>query len=116
MVCVMVCFCVVLTQYPIVFVVPSLYNLTHFTHLFSLTLLSLPPLSGRITGDVQVVMLDAGIITELEFEDRINFMELFGAIAEKDGRLAGQLMLEKARVNVSGVNVSGVNVSGGDVE
>lgn len=44
-----------------------------------------------------LVMLDAGIVCELTGEDRKNFLDLFHAIVVGDGRLAGQLILERVR-------------------
>ena len=45
----------------------------------------------------ELVFLDAGLTVELSPVNRKNFLELFGAIAEFDGALAGHLMVERCR-------------------
>lgn len=44
-----------------------------------------------------LIMLDAGIVCELNKEDRKNFVDLFYAIVTGDGKQAGQLMIERVR-------------------
>jgi aarF domain-containing kinase len=43
----------------------------------------------------EVVFIDAGLVTELNDENRANFLDLFRAIAEFDGYRAGHLMVER---------------------
>ncbi|KAI9291455.1 ABC1-domain-containing protein [Neoconidiobolus thromboides FSU 785] len=45
----------------------------------------------------QLVFLDAGLVTTLDEQNRINFLDLFKAVAEFDGYKAGQLMVERSR-------------------
>jgi aarF domain-containing kinase len=45
----------------------------------------------------QLVFIDAGLVTELNSRNRRNFLDLFRAIAEFDGYLAGQLMIARSR-------------------
>lgn len=45
--------------------------------------------------DPELVVLDAGLAVELSRSDRRNFIELFHAIAINDGRMAGELMLDR---------------------
>lgn len=47
------------------------------------------------TGGPCLVMLDAGIVCELDEADRKNFIDLFYAIIVGDGKLAGRLMIER---------------------
>ena len=44
-----------------------------------------------------MILLDAGLVTELDAADRRNFLDLFTAVAVGDGRLAAQLMIERSR-------------------
>ena len=44
-----------------------------------------------------MILLDAGLVTELDAVDRRNFLDLFRAVAVGDGRLAAQLMIERSR-------------------
>ncbi|KDN44741.1 ABC1-domain-containing protein [Tilletiaria anomala UBC 951] len=46
----------------------------------------------------ELVFLDAGLTVELSPINRRNFLELFGAVAEFDGALAGRLMVERCRM------------------
>jgi len=78
-------------------------------------------LAGQPTGEpVRILLLDGGIVTEMTKkvgccansrrvpvadafglgQDRINFIDLFGAIVQKDGRECGRLMLSRARLHV----------------
>lgn len=45
----------------------------------------------------EVCYLDTGLVTELNDRDRINFLELFGALTMFDGYKAGELMVERSR-------------------
>lgn len=45
----------------------------------------------------ELVFLDAGLTVELTPVNRRNFLDLFGAVAEFDGALAGHLMVERCR-------------------
>ncbi|KAM9915356.1 hypothetical protein OXX80_014111, partial [Metschnikowia pulcherrima] len=42
----------------------------------------------------EICFLDVGLITELNHDDRINFIDLFKALSEFDGYKAGELMAE----------------------
>ena len=55
----------------------------------------------RATADKQpsLVFLDAGLVVELSERDRLNFLQVFQAVAQKDGRKVGQLMLDQARTH-----------------
>lgn len=44
-----------------------------------------------------LVILDAGIVSELDEGDRKNFVDLFYAIVVGDGKLAGRLMIERVK-------------------
>mmetsp|Transcript_39938 Transcript_39938/g.99972 ORF Transcript_39938/g.99972 Transcript_39938/m.99972 type:complete len:435 (+) Transcript_39938:436-1740(+) len=59
-----------------------------------------PGQHARVRGggdDLRLVLLDAGITTELSDRDKENFVLLFSAIVKGDGREAGRLMLDNAR-------------------
>lgn len=45
----------------------------------------------------EICYLDAGLVTELNEKDRVNFLELFKALAVFDGYRAGELMVERSR-------------------
>lgn len=45
----------------------------------------------------EICFLDVGIVTELNKDDRINFIDLFKALSEFDGYKAGELMIERSR-------------------
>lgn len=45
----------------------------------------------------QICFIDAGLITELNKKNRINFISLFNALARFDGYQAGELMIERSR-------------------
>eukprot|EP00729_Bicosta_minor_P012215 gene12215-23557_t len=51
---------------------------------------------GNILSNIELVFLDAGIVTELKSHDFENFTAVFGAIVRCDGRQAGQLILERS--------------------
>jgi aarF domain-containing kinase len=76
----------------------------------SLPLRYLPPLSWVVQScrwvshkvcpprpRASLVFLDAGLVTTLSTTDRRNFVDLFRAVACKDGGLAARLMLDRAR-------------------
>jgi len=46
---------------------------------------------------LQIIFIDAGLVTELNEGDRMNFIELFSAVAIGNGRRAGELMIERSR-------------------
>ena len=45
----------------------------------------------------QLIFIDAGLVTELNKQNRKNFLDLFTAIASYDGYHAGELMVERCR-------------------
>ncbi|KAJ5273973.1 hypothetical protein N7478_009098 [Penicillium angulare] len=45
----------------------------------------------------QLIFIDTGLVTELNDDNRRNFLDLFRAIAEFDGYKAGHLMVERCR-------------------
>lgn len=47
-------------------------------------------------NDIQLVMLDVGLVTELSPRDRSNFLELFEAVVKGDGRRGADLMIKYA--------------------
>jgi aarF domain-containing kinase len=47
-------------------------------------------------GSPAIVFLDAGIVTELKAADFQNFSDVFRAICKRDGRQAGELILERS--------------------
>lgn len=48
-------------------------------------------------GEERLIFLDAGIVCELDEEDRRNFCDLFHAVVVGEGKRAGSLMVERAR-------------------
>ncbi|KAL0483632.1 hypothetical protein AKO1_011499, partial [Acrasis kona] len=56
-------------------------------------------LVNTISADTspQLVVLDAGLVTKLSSVDRVNFIDLFSAVAAGDGALAATLMVERSR-------------------
>ncbi|OBA22243.1 hypothetical protein METBIDRAFT_31176 [Metschnikowia bicuspidata var. bicuspidata NRRL YB-4993] len=52
----------------------------------------------------EICFLDVGLITELNHDDRINFIDLFKALSEFDGYKAGDLMVERSRTPETVVN------------
>ncbi|KAM9895802.1 hypothetical protein OXX69_010883 [Metschnikowia pulcherrima] len=52
----------------------------------------------------EICFLDVGLITELNHEDRINFIDLFKALSEFDGYKAGELMAERSRTPETVIN------------
>lgn len=49
------------------------------------------------TKDFRLSLIDAGIAVKLTSEDRRDFVELFQAIIDNDGRRAGRYMIERSR-------------------
>ena len=45
----------------------------------------------------QLILIDTGLVTELNHTNRTNFLDLFKAIADFDGYRAGHLMVERCR-------------------
>jgi aarF domain-containing kinase len=45
----------------------------------------------------QLVMIDAGLVNELNDTNRRNFLDLFGAVAKFDGYRVGELMVERCQ-------------------
>ncbi|KAH3680041.1 hypothetical protein WICPIJ_008422 [Wickerhamomyces pijperi] len=45
----------------------------------------------------EVCYIDAGLVTELNTRNRVNFISLFNALAQFDGYKAGELMIERSR-------------------
>ncbi|KAI6136306.1 hypothetical protein F5141DRAFT_1073758 [Pisolithus sp. B1] len=45
----------------------------------------------------EIVLIDAGLVTTLNAQNRRNFLDLFRAVAEFDGYRAGQLMVQRCR-------------------
>ncbi|GEQ66867.1 hypothetical protein JCM33374_g530 [Metschnikowia sp. JCM 33374] len=52
----------------------------------------------------EICFLDVGLITELNHDDRINFIDLFKALSEFDGYKAGELMVERSRTPETVIN------------
>lgn len=48
-------------------------------------------------GEECLIFLDAGIVCELDHNDRENFLDLFHAVVIGNGTLAGSLMIERVR-------------------
>ncbi|KAK3233477.1 hypothetical protein CYMTET_56238 [Cymbomonas tetramitiformis] len=73
-------------------------NLVHADlHPGNILIRYMPKEAQDARGGVRLVYLDAGLCTELGADDRRNFIDLFTAVALKDGELAGRLMLERSR-------------------
>lgn len=54
----------------------------------------------------QICFIDAGLVTELNDKNRINFIELFNALARFNGYKAGELMVERSRTPETAINKS----------
>jgi len=54
-------------------------------------------LVDTVDGEPKLIVLDAGLVTKLSSVDRVNFIDLFSAVAAGDGFLAASLMIERAR-------------------
>lgn len=52
----------------------------------------------------EICFLDVGLITELNHDDRINFIDLFRSLSEFDGYKAGELMVERSRTPETVIN------------
>ncbi|OUM52700.1 hypothetical protein BVG19_g1911 [[Candida] boidinii] len=52
----------------------------------------------------QVCLIDVGLITELDNDNRVNFIGLFNALSEFDGYKAGELMVERSKTPESAIN------------
>ncbi|KAK6200159.1 putative ABC1 family protein, mitochondrial precursor [Scheffersomyces amazonensis] len=52
----------------------------------------------------EICFLDVGLVTELNHEDRVNFIDLFRALSEFDGYRAGELMIERSRTPETAIN------------
>ncbi|KAK8440546.1 hypothetical protein B9J08_03654 [Candidozyma auris] len=52
----------------------------------------------------EICFLDVGLITELNHTDRVNFIDLFKALSEFNGYLAGELMVERSRTPETAIN------------
>ena len=48
-------------------------------------------------GEKSLVYLDAGLVVELNGRDRKNFLNVFQAVSDRNGRRVGMLMLEQAK-------------------
>ena len=48
-------------------------------------------------GNLELSMIDVGIVAKLQPEDRKNFIELFDAVIKNDGKRVGRLMIERSR-------------------
>ena len=48
-------------------------------------------------GENSLVYLDAGLVVELNGRDRKNFLNVFQAVSDRNGRRVGMLMLEQAK-------------------
>ncbi|CAK9441238.1 uncharacterized protein LODBEIA_P51070 [Lodderomyces beijingensis] len=53
---------------------------------------------------VEICFLDVGLITELNHQDRVNFIDLFKSLSEFDGYKAGELMVERSRTPETAIN------------
>lgn len=48
-------------------------------------------------NSLKMTMIDAGLVAELEPQDRLNFVDLFKAVVLNDGRRVGRLIIERSR-------------------
>ena len=55
------------------------------------------PGDGGGGGAIKMTMIDAGLVAELEPQDRRNFIDLFKAVVLNDGRRVGRLIIERSR-------------------
>lgn len=55
----------------------------------------------------QICFIDAGLVTELNNANRINFIDLFQSLTRFDGYQAGELMIERSRTPNSAIDPSG---------
>lgn len=52
----------------------------------------------------EVCYIDAGLVTELNETNRVNFIALFNSLAEFDGYKAGELMIERSKTPETAIN------------
>ncbi|KAH3672857.1 hypothetical protein WICMUC_004079 [Wickerhamomyces mucosus] len=52
----------------------------------------------------EVCYIDAGLVTELDERNRVNFIALFNSLAEFDGYKAGELMIERSKTPETAVD------------
>lgn len=52
----------------------------------------------------QICFIDAGLVTELDDQNRFNFISLFNALAQFDGYKAGELMIERSKTPETAIN------------
>ncbi|SSD61533.1 related to ABC1 family protein YPL109C, mitochondrial [Saccharomycodes ludwigii] len=55
----------------------------------------------------RICFIDAGLVTELNDRNRVNFIALFNALATFDGYKAGKLMIERSRTPETAIDVEG---------
>ena len=48
-------------------------------------------------NSIKLTMIDAGLVAELEHQDRLNFVDLFKAVVLNDGRRVGRLIIERSK-------------------
>lgn len=68
--------------------------------------------AGEQEVSVQLVLVDAGLVTELSPNNKRNFVDLFSAVARGQGTLAARLMLERSSGHVRGRRGSGKSGAG----
>lgn len=56
------------------------------------------------TKPIQICLIDVGLVTELNSNNRTNFIDLFQALTKFDGILAGNLMIERSRTPQTAIN------------
>mmetsp|Transcript_1808 Transcript_1808/g.2579 ORF Transcript_1808/g.2579 Transcript_1808/m.2579 type:complete len:589 (+) Transcript_1808:93-1859(+) len=56
--------------------------------------------SARINLE-NITLVDVGLVTRLSERDQTNFVDLFAAVAKGDGKLAGELIIERAPYNAN---------------
>ncbi|SMN21185.1 similar to Saccharomyces cerevisiae YPL109C Putative protein of unknown function [Maudiozyma saulgeensis] len=60
--------------------------------------------SVLISYTPQIYFIDAGLVTELNDLDRVNFIDLFKSLVKFDGYRAGELMIERSRTPETAIN------------
>ncbi|CCK67857.1 Cqd1p KNAG_0A01680 [Huiozyma naganishii CBS 8797] len=55
----------------------------------------------------QICFIDVGLVTELNETNRVNFIDLFNALASFDGYKAGELMVERSRTPETAIDKQG---------
>ena len=58
---------------------------------------AVPCSAGAQPTPLKMTMIDAGLVAELEPQDRRNFIDLFKAVVLNDGRKVGRLIIERSR-------------------